>query len=488
MSEPPPTEYRQCPTCGFATPATRTRCHHCWNRLDPDSPILDPDHAQDLLQRQEVFLAERNAQQRARRRRRLIILGTIGAILLAWIGWWSYRSFIYTPPPVPAASNPALRLLSGGDVWATLNGDLLQSRRVDAPVPLDGEEAWSVALDAAPVTPVVVDAEQLYVVTEGRLIAVSIEDGSVAWEFALQGAPFGAPTVTEDRLYLALRAGQLLAIDKATGEEIFYSLNTGSRFGTSPVVVDGYAYVFGIGDLVAFDAETGEELWSSPNRAGGIAFTNPAVTEDHIAGVTNDEVLVFSRENGAQTYFYEFDRAFPYSSVARDGVVYVTSRSYTVAFEETSGRPWWEEWRAAWQQFWIWGIAPDVPAPETLWQNNAPPSEQAIGSRGDGFPAALTDELLVILARDGGMQALRLEDGSEAWRLESTGEDLAVQGPLATPDGVLVPYADRLALYDPASGELTAERPVPGADLHDVVVTTTGMYLLAGDGTLTAIR
>lgn len=481
MTDSPPTEYRQCSTCGFATPATRARCHNCWNRLDPDAPLLEAGHAANLVERQEIYLAERAEADRSRKRRRRLIIGGIGLAFVLWLGWWFYGAFIYSPPEVPEASAPSLALLTGDEVWATSGGDLLGTRQTGASVPLDGVEAWSVSLGGVPVTPLIADAERVYGVTEDRLVAMAIEDGAVAWEYRLQGAPFSAPSLADDRVYVALRAGQLLALEASTGEVVFQSLNTGVRFGTSPIVTDGYAYVFGIGDLVAFDADNGEVLWTTPNRAGGVAFTNPVVTDDYIAGLTGDEVLVFDRRNGAQTYFYEFTRAFPYSTIGHEGVIYASSRQYTVAFAETSGRPWWERWRAVWNQFWIWGMAPSIPTPDQIWQNNRPLPE-------DGFPGAVAGEFLVIASQGGDVLAVRLDDGDEVWRVEGQERDVAVRGPLTTADGVLVPMEDRLALYDQATGELIAERPFEGSPLTDVVVTSTGMYVLAEDGTLTAIR
>ncbi len=476
----PPIEYKQCATCGFATPATRTRCHNCWNRLSADAPLLDPEHAANLVARQEIFAEERAETDRARTRRRRFILGGIALLVLLWFGWWIYSTFIYSPPPVPEASNPSLELLSGEDVWATANGDRLGTRQVGAAVDLDAPEAWSLSLGAAPATPLVADAERVYVVTEDRIAAVAASDGSLVWERDLQGAPYGAPTLAGGRLYIGLRAGQLLALDAATGDLVFQSLNTGTRFGASPMIVDGYAYLFGIGDVVAFDAEDGEILWSTPNR-GAIAFTSPVVMEDYIAGVTGTEVLVFDRGNGAQTYFYEFTRANPYSTLSRDGVVYASSRRYTVAFEDTSGRPWWEQWRAVWNQFWIWGMTPDVPIPERLWQNNAPPLE-------DGFPGTFAGDLLILADRKGEMQALRLADGTEAWRVPAAAVGAVVAGPLSTRSGILLPFEDRVALYDPASGALLGERTMEGERLTDVLVTSGGLYTLDAGGTLTAFR
>src|SRR3546814_14975080 len=79
---------------------------------------------------------------------------------------------------------------------------------------------WSSDVCSSDLTPLIADAERVYAITEDRLQAVSIEDGSIAWEFDLQGAPFSAPTLAGGRIYIALRAGQLVALDAATGEEI----------------------------------------------------------------------------------------------------------------------------------------------------------------------------------------------------------------------------------------------------------------------------
>jgi hypothetical protein len=86
------------------------------------------------------------------------------------------------------------------------------------------------------------------------------------------------------------------------------------------------------------------------------------------------------------------------------------------------------------------------------------------------------------------MQALRLADGSEAWRVAPRDADIVVAGPLNTESGILLPFHDRLALYDPATGELIDERPLAGESLRDVIVTGAGTYALAVDGTLTAYR
>jgi hypothetical protein len=472
----PGTRYKQCDTCGFATPATRTRCHNCWNAIDQQAPDLETEAAADLLQKQGDVHAARALANKRRRRIRLAIIGLITAAFVWWIGSWVYSTFIYTPPPVPTPVSTELQTSTGPSVWATSGGDVRGTRQASVSPPLEAAEAWNSRLSWRPSTPVVADGERLYaILANDQIVAVDIEDGSVVWEYRLSGAPLAAPTVAGDQLFVALRAGQLLILNAADGTPVRYSLNTGVRFGTSPLVVDGVAYVFGVGAVVALDAETAEVLWQTP-FGSDFAFTNPVVSDGYLAGVGGDQALIFDRGNGAQTYFYEMPRAFPYSIVERDGVFYVSYSRFTAALEEHSLRPWWDGVRGAWFQFWLWGMAPDVPAPPALWQRGRPPI--------NGYPGALLDDAIVLAGPNGDIVAVALSDGADLWRHRY---DPIFVAPLATPDGVLVAHDDRLALLSASSGEVLHERPVDG-EPHDVVLTDRGLFVIYADGRITAIR
>jgi len=478
-------QYKLCSVCRYATPASRDRCHHCLNDV-ANAQILHPDAAQRRLVRQaeiEVEIADR--EERRKRYRRIALLAFLGLVLV-YAGWWGYRTFIWEPPPLPLPSSSARQLASTTDAWPTTLGDLAATRTTAAVAALGGTEAWRIDLGSALVTNLIADADRLYAtMVDDRLVAIDIEDGTVVWERPLQVAPIGAPTVagtpggagSEDGIvYVPMRAGQLLAIDAATGEELFFSINTGARFTSSPIVADGTVYLYGIGDLVAFDAENGDLLWRKGVNSTW-ATLSPVIANGSVALASGDRSLVYDRVTSEETYFYEFERAHPYSIAYADDVIYTASSRVVTAYDINSRRPWWEGMRAVWFQFEIWQMAPSVPPPPALWATRRPPA--------DGYPMAISDQLIHLANPDGDLRAYARTSGELNWAI-STADIVAP--PLLTPDGLLIAHPDRLAMYDIDSGALQNEHPFDGDQLEDVVVTSAGTFVATQNGELLALR
>ncbi|MBT5772921.1 MAG: PQQ-binding-like beta-propeller repeat protein [Dehalococcoidia bacterium] len=398
-------------------------------------------------------------------------------LLIGLIGWWSYKTFIWEAPPVPGPSSTERTIVSSAETWPTSGGNLAGTRSTSASAQLEGEAAWSSALGVAPATAMIADGERLYVTLNNNMIvALAQQDGTVAWVHELAVVPFAAPTLAGDRLYVPMRSGQLLSLDAATGDEVFASLTTGTRFGTSPLVDDGVVYVFGVGALFGFDAETGDLLWRTEIDSPW-GFVNPVLDDNFVATVTGNRSLVFDRVTGLESYFYEFERANPYAVALVEGDVYTFSSRFGTAYEVESRRPWWEGVRAVWEQFWIWGMAPDVPLRPAIWVGSDPPR--------DGYPAAVTDDLLLLGGPSGDLVAISRADGSEVWRIARAP---IVGPPLATADGLLVVHVDRVATYDFATGTLLMERLFEGPRLHDVVVTSGGTFIVNVDGETSVYR
>lgn len=476
QAETPSLQYKLCPRCGYATVSDNDRCQHCLRDI-ARAKILEPEVAKRRLARQAVVEAER-AAARARHLRRVRYLRGLGVVLLiGLIGWWSYKSFIWEPPPAPLPSSTVRSVISSGDIWPTSGGDLAGTRSTSAAPQLEGPAAWNTSLGVAPATGMIADSERLYVTLNNNMIvALNQDDGSIAWERELSVVPFAAPTLAGGTLYVPMRAGQLLALDAVTGDEVFASLTTGTRFGTSPLIDEGMAYVFGIGALFGFDAETGELLWRTEIDSPW-GFVNPVLDDKFIATVTGNRSLVFDRVTGVESYFYEFERANPYATALVDGAVYTFSSRFGTAYDVESRRPWWEGVRAVWEQFWIWGMAPDVPLRPAIWVGSDPPR--------DGYPAAVTEELLLLGGPSGDLVAISRADGSEVWRIARAP---IVGPPLATADGLLVAHADHVAVYEFATGTLVTERLFEGQRLHDVVVTTGGTFIANADGEISVYR
>ncbi|MEZ4502426.1 MAG: PQQ-binding-like beta-propeller repeat protein [Dehalococcoidia bacterium] len=469
-------EYKLCPTCGYANLAYRNRCYHCWNDIAGARPIPQAE-AEQRLALEERIESQRLARETQRKlwARRIRLVGVAMAVLL--FAWWGYRTFIYEPPPVPTPSSTERHLTSNADTWPISGGDLGATRRTEATVALEAPEAWNVDLGAGPATPAISDGERIYeTLLDGRIVALDVQTGAEVWTHRLQNFPFAAPTVAGDRLYVPLRQGILYVVDASTGEFVGQSAATQSSFGTSPLVADGMVYVFGTGELHGFDAETLERLWTV-SIPSNWAFVTPALSDRYIAVATGNRTLAFDRVTGRETYFYEFERAHPYSIAIDDGDVYTISPRFGAALDLESRRPWWEGIRAVWNQFWLWGMAPDVPPPPSLWVIPEPPSQ--------GLPIAIADDRLVLASADGDLRAIDRANGEDVWRIDT---EAIVQGPLVTPAGVLAVHPDRLVRYDLADGAVLAERPFEGTSLFDAVVTARGTFVTTSAGTVIALR
>jgi outer membrane protein assembly factor BamB len=479
-TSPPAVEsqrYKLCPTCQRLTPADSPRCYECWNDVS-SAPVLSAHEGIRAIARQTATDLEEKAALAKRRafwRRVRKVAIAFGAGVMTTVIYWT---MIYSPPPPPPGSNPSLQTTVGDSTWPIESGGL-SGARVSAVAPaLTGGQPWALELGSAPATPMIASAEHVYLSLEdGRVVAIDARTGAEAWTHRLQNPPVAAPTLAAGRLYIPQLSGRVMILDAGSGEVFLETPVVPTSFTTSPMVVDGVVYLFGIGALVALDAETGARLWSQRIESNW-AFVTPVLDGRYIAAATGDRTLIFDRLAGSQTYYYEFERAHPYSIVLADGTVYSLSARFGAAIDIESERPWWEGWRKYWNQFWIWGMAPAPPPPPSLWVTSRPPRE--------GYPVAVAPDRLLVADATGDLRAISRADGSPLWQQRV--EAIAAP-PILTPAGLFLLHAQRLAIYNPENGELVTERALPGpAALESAIITSHGTYLLAEDGRLTALR
>ena len=455
------------------------RCYECWNDVAA-VPVLEADAASIALARQTQIDTRRDAKRASQSRRlRQIRLATF-AILAVAVSCFGYRTFIYQPPPVPLGVERNLQLATGPDLWGIDAGDVRGTRSTTATTALgDGSSlAWQRDLGAAPVAPPIASADRVFAALhDGRIVALDAASGASVWTYQLPNEPVAAPTLAGDRLYVPQIAGRLLVLDATTGAPVVESPAATTAFTTSPLVADGIAYIFGTGQLLAFDATTGKQLWLERIDSNW-AFVTPVLSGRYIAVATGDRTLIFDRLAGRQTYYYEFERAQPFSIVVADDTIYTLSSRFGAAIDIESRRPWWESGRKYWNQLWIWGMASAPPPPPSDWVTSRP-------SR-DGFPAAVAPDRLLVTGAGGDLRAISRADGSPLWQVRTA--EIAGAPTLAA-DGLLVVHAHSLGLYDPANGQIMRERALPGeAALDSAIVTSHGTYALAQDGHLFALR
>lgn len=295
-------------------------------------------------------------------------------------------------------------------------------------------ERWRVsAPGAVRATPGVADGRVLAGWTDGTVRALDVQDGRVLWEFRAPAAVVTTPAVGRERIVFVDRGNTIYGLDpqgrerwrRTTGPDLprSWGLEGWDYHGSSPVIEDGVVYVGGgDGFVYALREADGTVLWQA--QTGGRIRSTPAVG--------GEAVVVGSA----------------------DGRVY--------AFARGDGRVLWE----------------------------TPLDGASLDASAWGFDRTLVQGLLIgggrafVGSRDGGLYALRLEDGVIEWRHRDVADSTAwVVGPPAlSVDG------DALLFGRTGSASVYRVQAATGAELWRLGVRggVYGSPLRSGDETVVA--
>lgn len=232
---------------------------------------------------------------------------------------------------------------------------------------------WRFQTEGAIRADAVVTEKTVYVAsTDGRLYAVSKQDGKRLWEFETGGALAGEPVVAGNMVIVASRDNRVYAVNRRTGRLRWsFSMQPDQLttkadwkyFTAAPVVAQGSVYIgSGGGTLYVLDQHTGRLQWKF--RTQGQIRAAALVHEGKVYQPSNDGVVyVLDAANGALQWTFEtdgyalnpddygYDRKSIYASpllvgntlviASRDGHVYavdVITRSLT--WKRTFGSAW----------------------------------------------------------------------------------------------------------------------------------------------------
>ncbi|BBK42645.1 pyrrolo-quinoline quinone [Allostella vacuolata] len=332
-------------------------------------------------------------------------------------------------------------------------------------------------------TPVVAGGV-VYAMDSGRRVsAVSAASGNSVWSFDVRpegerdGGFGGGVAYANGRLFVATGWAQVIALDAASGKEIWRT-GVAGPVRSAPTVSGGRVLAITIDNqLEALSADDGRKLWNHSaisETAGLMGGSSPAVEADAVvAAFTSGELFALRVENGRvawQDNLAAVRRIDAISDLADIRGRPVIDRG-TVFAVSHSGRM----------------VAIDLRTGNRIW-------EQEVGSLESPW---VVGDYIYVLTADSEVVCLSRGDGRIRWvrplprfRRETERKDpLFWAGPVVAGDRVVVFGSNREAFaISPYTGELLGTIQLPDAVYAAPVVAGRTLYVVTDEAALIALR
>jgi len=371
----------------------------------------------------------------------------------------------WSQPGGNAANAPGHVSLSGGD------GALLWRAQTSAKVGKKGVRA------SAP--PLAVGG-RYYVYDAGGTVTALAGAGGRQWSVSLKPegenslTTGGGIAATGNIIVAATGYSELVALDAATGGRAWtYDLREPAR--GAPTAAGGKAYVVTTSNVLhAVNIADGSEAWTYagiPETAGVLSAASPAVAGNIVVvPYTSGEVIAFDTATGDPKWSDSVIRAVRTSAVSglsdvsaspviSNGMVFATGVSgRTIAVKLSNG--------------------------ERLWEENI----------GSAYTPAVSGNAVFLLDLDDNLVALNRASGKAFWstKLPVVRKKRFFSvwaGPTLAGNALWAVSNDgRLISVEPATGQILSDRKLPGPAFIKPTAAGGRLYVLAGDGSLSALR
>jgi outer membrane protein assembly factor BamB len=305
--------------------------------------------------------------------------------------------------------------------------------------------------------PLVVGGKVYVLDSQNSVIAVDVASGRQVWRrnlrntetarrrfFGREGADAlaGGLSSSEGRIYAATGFGDLVALDGATGSEI-WRMNAGAPIHTSPLAAGGRVFATtNDSELFAVDARTGEVQWTQSaiaEPARMLSSPSPAlVGETLVAPFASGEIIAMLSANGRRLWSEALTRAGTTTSLSAindiagrpvvvGGIVFAGSQSGTfAAVEMRTGVRVWDKPLATVQTPWVAGdfvyvvsisgelVAMDTKTGGVKWTRQLPAykNERKKKNLITWTGPVMMGGRLVLASSDGRLEIVRPQDGT----------------------------------------------------------------------------
>ena len=364
---------RRCGHCGQLNPPTAEFCAECGVFLADvtTSSLARVRQTQFALPDYLLMAREREREERRRRMNTetgegigLLWIGAIAALIAIWfgggvgpgamifplgllgalIGLWRLRRDTRNMARAGTATLVVSSMVLGAALAQTLGFAsapvAVPNRVVAVPTPTpDPAEAPALTLGGGEIVPMFRGNAARTGENPGP---APIERPIEQWKTYLGGENYASPVIGTDAVYVATKAGSVVALGLADGQER-WRLDVGDYIARStPALAGDTLYVASGYALTAIDAESGQQRWRVPLRFAGSC--SPVATDNLVFAATQEgHVSAFAPATGEERWHYRNDNLLFGSPAVADGVLVIGDEGGQVtALDDGTGRERWQ--------------------------------------------------------------------------------------------------------------------------------------------------
>jgi len=288
-----------------------------------------------------------------------------------------------------------------------------------------------------------------------------------AWSVSLPSPPSAQGALDETRAYIPLQSGQIVALNRETGE-VEWSIELSSSW--TPIVMNGVLYAASANEFQAVDVSSGTLLWRTPLDAELVAA--PALQGDVIFVLAKpNQLLALNRSKGSEAWRHMIEMPIASATIVANATgVFVSSGSRLSRYAESDGH-------LEWQRELAGVLSRPTAAGDRVFvgstDNNFYALEASTGrlayrsrAGGDVVGSAANADFVYVASLDNLLRALRRGSGNQVWKRNLTTRTIA---PPSTFGGIVLVTGNdpTLTTFDATSGMPIATFSV-AADLQGV--------------------
>jgi outer membrane protein assembly factor BamB len=318
--------------------------------------------------------------------------------------------------------------------------------------------------------------------SDSTVSAYDRKSGRQLWETNVKpedaGPAFGGGIAfAEDRIFVTTGYAQVVALDAATGKEVWRQ-GVLAPLRSAPTVSDGRVFAITVDNqLEALAASDGRKLWShsgTPETAGLLGGASPAVEGDVVVvAYSSGELFALRVENGRQLW--------------SDNLAAARRTDALSALADIRGRPVIDRGRVYAVSHSGRMVAIDLRTGERIWDQDIGGTEAPWVAGDFIFVISNDSELICLTRRDGRVRWVhelpRYED------LKKKKGALTWSGPILGGDRLIVVASNGEAMsFSPYSGAALGRVKLPDGSFLTPIIANETLYVLTDEADLIAMR